>query len=122
MHDVPTRFYARCLTPVSGYRGVGLGARFGGGLCHARRGGGEQFDAQATVEYVVDGDTINVSPAAIDDITRVRLIGVDTPEVFFGQEPCGPEASAFTKERIEGKQVALEFDEDTLDEGTLDED
>ena len=65
---------------------------------------------------MVDGDTINVSPAAIDDITRVRLIGVDTPEVFFGQDPCGPEASAFTKERLEGKQVALEFDEDTLDE------
>jgi hypothetical protein len=38
-----------------------------------------------------------------------------TPEVFGGQEPGGPEASTFTTEQLEGEQVALEFDEETVD-------
>lgn len=36
-------------------------------------------DATATVTYMVDGDTVDVSPV-VDSIQRVRLIGVDTPE------------------------------------------
>ncbi len=46
----------------------------------------------------------------------MRLIGVDTPEVYGGEEPCGPEASAFTKEQLTGEQVGLEFDEEKTDQ------
>ena len=69
---------------------------------------------QVSVTDVVDGDTIDVSPQ-VDGIKRVRLIGVDTPEVFGGVEPCGPEASAFTTEQLEGEDITLEFDEDRVD-------
>ncbi len=72
---------------------------------------------QVTVTDVVDGDTIEVSPQ-VEDTADVRLIGVDTPEtVAPGEpvEPCGPEASAFTTEQLEGEDVTLEFDEERID-------
>jgi endonuclease YncB( thermonuclease family) len=69
---------------------------------------------QVIVTHVVDADTIEVSPR-VEGRTDVRLIGVDTPEVFGGEEPCGPEASDFTTERLEGQTVTLEFDEDRID-------
>jgi micrococcal nuclease len=67
-----------------------------------------------TVSRVVDGDTIEVSPA-VGGIADVRLIGVDTPETYGGIEPYGQEASAFTAHRLEGRQVALEFDVERID-------
>jgi endonuclease YncB( thermonuclease family) len=70
---------------------------------------------QVSVTRVVDGDTIEVSPQ-IEGTADVRLIGVDTPEVFGGEvQPCGPEASDFTTEHLEGQEVTLEFDEDRVD-------
>jgi endonuclease YncB( thermonuclease family) len=69
---------------------------------------------QVSVTRVVDGDTIEVSPQ-VEGTADVRLIGVDTPEVSGGEEPCGPEASAFTTEQLEGQDVTLEFDEDPVD-------
>lgn len=69
----------------------------------------------ARVTDVVDGDTIDVSPP-VQGVDRVRLIGVDTPEVFGEEEPCGPEASAFTEEQLAGEQIQLEFDEDKKDQ------
>jgi micrococcal nuclease len=69
---------------------------------------------QVSVTSVVDGDTIDIS-AQVEGTTRVRLIGVDTPEVFGGEEPCGPEASDFTTEQLDGQDVTLEFDEDRID-------
>ncbi len=63
------------------------------------------------VVKVVDGDTIDIQ---IDgDIERVRLIGVDTPETvhpFKALEHFGKEASNYTRSRLEGKQVRLEYD------------
>jgi len=63
----------------------------------------------ATVTRVTDGDTIVVNGS-----TRVRLIGVDTPEVAnFGRDPqCyGPEASGWTKAALQpGTRVRLEYD------------
>jgi endonuclease YncB( thermonuclease family) len=55
-----------------------------------------QTDHNATVKVtrVVDGDTIDISPS-VKGRSRVRLIGMDTPEVHFGTQPYGPEASAF---------------------------
>jgi endonuclease YncB( thermonuclease family) len=66
------------------------------------------------VSRVVDGDTIEVSPT-VGGIANVRLIGVDTPEIYGGTEPYGEEASAFTTERLESRKVALEFDVERID-------
>ena len=48
-----------------------------------------------TVERITDGDTLRLV-----DVGPVRLIGVDTPEVFGGFECFGREASAFVKRRL----------------------
>jgi micrococcal nuclease len=63
---------------------------------------------------VVDGDTIEVSPS-VDGIRDVRLIGMDTPETYGGEEPLGPQASSYTKVALTGQRVALEFDEERTD-------
>ena len=59
-------------------------------------------DGRGTVVAVVDGDTVVVDVAGREE--RVRLIGIDTPEVHVdeGEQPdCfGPEASAFTKDLL----------------------
>jgi hypothetical protein len=46
------------------------------------------------VDHVVDGDTM-----ALRNGQRVRLVQIDTPEVFFGTECYGRAASAQTKAR-----------------------
>lgn len=67
---------------------------------------------------VVDGDTAII---AIDgEDTRVRFIGVDTPESVNPDEskntPEGKEASDFTKELLTGKTVYLEYDVQLTDD------
>jgi micrococcal nuclease len=52
--------------------------------------GGERVDARVTKH--TDGDTLWLS-----GIGKVRLIGVDTPEVYGGVECYGREASAFVE-------------------------
>ena len=47
---------------------------------------------RATVQRVVDGDTIRLA-----GLGSVRLIGIDTPEVYGRVDCFGPQASAFTK-------------------------
>ena len=77
-----------------------------------------RFDATTTVARVVDGDTIEISPA-IDGVEEVRLIGVDTPETKDpneGVEPYGPEASAFATDELTGRRVGLEFDVERIDQ------
>jgi hypothetical protein len=62
----------------------------------------------AKVTRVIDGDTLKLSTGE-----EVRLIGVDTPETKHPRKPVeyfGKEASAFTKQLVEGKEVRLEFD------------
>jgi micrococcal nuclease len=71
-----------------------------------------------TVTGVIDGDTIEISPA-IDGRQDVRLIGVDTPETVDPRsevQPYGPEASRFTKGELEGERVRLEFDQEREDQ------
>jgi micrococcal nuclease len=70
----------------------------------------------ALVTRVIDGDTIEVSYRGRD--LDVRLIGVDTPETVAPGRPVecgGPAASAFTKARLDGRRVELEFDVERLD-------
>lgn len=59
----------------------------------------------ATVSRVIDGDTFELS-----DGSRVRLIGVNTPESTTRTETYGKEASNYTKSKIEGKTVYLQKD------------
>jgi endonuclease YncB( thermonuclease family) len=76
----------------------------------------EQADyaTTATVTRVVDGDTIEISPS-VEGLSTVRLIGVDTPETHGGTQPYGPEASDFTRQHLEGKEVSLELDVEKVD-------
>jgi micrococcal nuclease len=87
----------------------------GGGPSSASHGVGQtDYDATVKVTRVVDGDTIDISPS-VEGRSRVRLIGMDTPEVYFGTQPYGPEASAFAKHALEGKEVQLELDVQKID-------
>ncbi len=66
----------------------------------------------ARVIHVVDGDTIEVAMESGTE-AKVRLIGIDTPETRHpskGKEPFGPEATAFTKDALDGQIVYLEKD------------
>jgi micrococcal nuclease len=77
-----------------------------------------RFDATATVLGVVDGDTIEITPA-IGGRSEVSLIGVDTPETndpTEGIEPYGPEAAAFATDELTGRRVGLEFDVQRVDQ------
>lgn len=63
------------------------------------------------VVNVVDGDTIKVDFNG--EVTTVRFIGIDTPEVNHPTEPVqcfGEEASQNTKDLLENKTVKLEQD------------
>lgn len=64
------------------------------------------------VVRVVDGDTIIVNFKGKDE--RLRLIGVDTPESVHPDKSknsyLGVKASNFTKNKLTGKHVSLEFD------------
>jgi len=63
------------------------------------------------VMRVVDGDTLVLRSAG-----KSRLIGVDTPEVFGGQECFGREASAFARRLLRpGLRVRVERDVEERD-------
>ncbi len=64
-------------------------------------------NSTTTVASVIDGDTF-----VTDSGEKVRLIGIDTPEV---DEPYYTEAKDYLSTRIEGKQVLLEGDSSNRD-------
>ena len=71
----------------------------------------------ATVIRTVDGDTV-IARFANGGEEKVRLLGVDTPEVVDPRKPVqcfGHVASAFTKARLLGKRVTLELDAEARD-------
>jgi len=69
--------------------------------------------ANAMVEKVVDGDTLE---AKLDDegkIFKIRLLGINTPETVDPRRPVecfGKEASNKMKELLTGKRIRLEAD------------
>ena len=74
--------------------------------------GGDQVrygDREFRVVHVVDGDTLDIDvPDDGDAVTRIRLWGVDTPEVRHGGTPdmhFGPEAKAFAERTLENRTV-----------------
>ena len=64
-------------------------------------GGGGSLPARiiqyGRVTKVVDGDTMDVRLASTGKVRRVRMIGIDTPEVYGGTQCGGPKASASLK-------------------------
>jgi micrococcal nuclease len=81
--------------------------------CGEQAGGERGGDRTATVERVVDGDTLKLAGGA-----RVRLIGIDTPETKKPGTPVqchGAAASAFTRRLVQGRQVRLTFDVERRD-------
>lgn len=58
---------------------------------------------EGVVKHVVDGDTIDVSRSG--EIVRVRLWGIDTPEM---SQPYGPVAAEALREALEDKYVIVE--------------
>ena len=66
-------------------------------------------DRSFRVSRVVDGDTLDIeAPDRDRSVTRIRLWGVDTPEVAHGGRSdmhFGPEASAFARRTLEGRTV-----------------
>ncbi len=90
----------------------------GGDVAQYESGAPAAHDATATVTRVVDGDTIEISPA-IDGIAEVRLIGIDTPETKepgCAPQPYGAEASSYAESVLSGQQVELEFDVERTDQ------
>ena len=62
---------------------------------------------------VVDGDTV-----VLEQIGKVRLIGVDTPETVDPRRPVqryGREASDYLKARLLGESVRVEYDQQRTD-------
>lgn len=59
---------------------------------------------RVTVRNVYDGDTLTL----IDE-RRVRLLGIDTPEIK-ERQPFAQEAKAYTKSRCHKKQIWLSYD------------
>ena len=69
---------------------------------------GSQAMEVATVRYVIDGDTVDLT-----DGRRVRLQGIDAPEMGFDgsdPEPYAQESTTWLRDRIEGKRVQLRID------------
>jgi micrococcal nuclease len=93
--------------------GVLVAARFCQSPVHPSANFGFEADVPEHVERVIDGDTI-----VLEGHVRVRLIGVDTPEVVHPHkpvEPLGPEASQFTRSLVEDRDVTLQFDRERRD-------
>ncbi|MEO1234028.1 MAG: thermonuclease family protein, partial [Myxococcota bacterium] len=107
--------------------GMGCGPREDGGGFAAPELAMDAGLVHPTVEFsevlvgrVLDGDTVTlVAPSgslAPDqqplNEARVRFIGVDTPELGHGDpSDCfAEEARTFTRDRIEGRVVRIEFD------------
>ncbi|CDQ20957.1 thermonuclease family protein [Halobacillus karajensis] len=66
---------------------------------------------KAMVTNVVDGDTIDIQINGKEE--RVRLLLVDTPETVHPNKPVqpfGPEASHFVKQKLDNKEVRIEYD------------
>ena len=66
---------------------------------------------KGTVDRVVDGDTVDVVLKKSGRTIRVRMVGIDTPEVHGTVECGGPEASRWLTKRLpESTKVILVSD------------
>ncbi|MGH7829719.1 MAG: thermonuclease family protein, partial [Candidatus Binatia bacterium] len=86
----------------------------------------DEVGKTATISQVIDGDTLRIGKKK-----KIRLIGVDTPEVHESVKlyrdaedagvkskeirSLGKKSSWITKQLVEGRRVRLEFDEEDKD-------
>jgi len=80
----------------------------------APQSGPLEAETRYPVARVVDGDTI-----LLQNRTRVRLIGIDTPELARDDQPAEPLAEAakdWLADRLRGETVRLEFDIERFDQ------
>jgi len=80
-------------------------------VADVQQGGDLASNSLFKVVKVIDGDTVDVDISG--KVTRLRLIGMDTPEVVDPRKPVqcfGREASAKAKELLSGQLVGLESD------------
>ena len=95
--------------------GFGLDRR---GVVRGEGSDWDRFDQKPfTVTHVYDGDTVDVAPITGGDggaVTRVRLIGVDTPEMHDDRtnrpDHWAPEAKRYTTAELEGRQVTVRLE------------
>ncbi|RLB53317.1 MAG: thermonuclease [Deltaproteobacteria bacterium] len=74
-------------------------------------GGGRCGPGSATVQRVIDGDTVELA-----DGRRVRYLLIDAPENTSGHNDCyGAEATAYNRALVEGRRVQLEYDVECSD-------
>ena len=72
--------------------------------------------AEGVVTTVVDADSIHVILG--ERTERIRLIGVDAPEVDHPDQPAecyGHESANFTQRTLEGRSIRIEFDVERRD-------
>jgi len=80
-------------------------------------GGTTAAGTTMTVAHVHDGDTLFLDPGDGRDELKVRLIGIDTPEIGDRAECFGAEATARTRELLpEGTAVTVIAEDDPLDQ------
>ena len=86
-------------------------------FCYIKGKSAPELHGLYDVVRVVDGDTIIVDIDGAE--TRVRLIGVDTPESVHPDDTLNSEhgkiASDYTSALLTGKQVYLEYGEEMTD-------
>lgn len=70
------------------------------------------------IDYVVDGDTFYCTPDGTTDSVKVRMIGIDTPEIAHDDpaECYGNEAWAFTGGELTDRLAWLTADAEALDD------
>jgi micrococcal nuclease len=99
------------LLAIAGVRGLERGKRSSGAP-----GAGATVDA--TIERVVDGDTVVAALKGESGQRRLRYIGVDTPETVKPGEPVqcfGKAASTFNRGLVEGRHVHLQIGRERFD-------
>ncbi len=118
-----------CVYPgIAGESRMTLAGREGGraGLESEASSGKQYSYDDITVTRVIDGDTVQ-----LENGERVRLLGIDTPELYSTRESrekarskginvdaariLGKQATVFTTQLMEGKRVRLVFDVEKRD-------
>ncbi|WP_435744853.1 thermonuclease family protein [Nocardioides sp. SYSU DS0663] len=74
-----------------------------------------QVKQKAKVVKVIDGDTVDVKLIPGGPKVRVRMIGIDTPEVYGGVQCGGPEASKSAKKILPRRTRVLLVSDPTQD-------
>ena len=74
---------------------------------------GEELAQTVTVDRVIDGDTFTASTETGEDLGRIRVLGIDTPETARDGQPAqchAAEASAAATQLLQGQSVQISRD------------